>query len=73
MSCTEWPGQLECNSVFIGLGSDLSVGRMVGGEGAWAVCVCISYTGGEGQLGCNFLWSERGDWGGQGIVEKVRG
>jgi len=28
---------------------------MVSGEGAWFVCVRISYTGGEGQLGCNFL------------------
>jgi len=43
----------ECNSVFSGLGSELSVGRMVRGEGAWVVCVCISYTGDEGQLGCN--------------------
>jgi len=24
-------------------------------EGAWAVCVCISYTGDGGQLGCSFL------------------
>jgi len=63
MLCTEQSGQLECNYVFSGLGSDLSVGRMVRGEGAWVVCVCISYTGGEGQLGCNFLWSGRGDWG----------
>jgi len=38
---------------------------MVRGEGAWALCVCISYTGSEGQLGCNFLWSRRGGWGGQ--------
>jgi len=43
---------------------------MVRGEGAWVVCVCISYTGGEGQLGCNFLWSGRGDWGGQGNYRK---
>ena len=27
------------------------VGRMVRGEGAWAVCVCISCTGDGGQLG----------------------
>ena len=53
----------ERNSVFSGLGSDLSVGRMVRGEDAWVVCVCISYPGGEGQLGCNFLWSGGGDWG----------
>jgi len=61
---------VDCNSIFSGLGSDLSVGRMVRGEGAWVVCVCISYTGGEGQLGCNFLWSGRGDWGGQGNCRK---
>jgi len=36
------------------------VGRMVRGEGAWVVCVCISYTGDEGQLGSSFLWSGRG-------------
>ena len=62
---TEQSGQLVCNSVFSGLGSDLSVGRMVRGEGVQAVCVCISYTGDEGRLGCNFLWSGRGGWGGQ--------
>ena len=55
MLCTGMPGQLECNSVFSGLGSDLSVGRMVRWEGAWVFCLYISYTGGEGQLGCNFL------------------
>ena len=44
MLCTGQPGQLEGNSVFGGLGSDLSVGRMVRGEGAWVVCVCITYT-----------------------------
>jgi len=27
------------------------VGRMVRGEYAWVVCVCISYTGDGGQLG----------------------
>jgi len=52
MLCTGYSGQLECNSVFNGLGSDLSVGRMVRGEDAWVVCVYISYTGNEGQLGC---------------------
>ena len=45
MLCIGESGQLECNSVFSGLGSDLSVGRMVRGEGAWVICVCISYTG----------------------------
>jgi len=70
MLCTGYPGQLECNSIFSGLGSDSSIGRMVTGEGAWVVCVCISYTGSEGQLGCNFLWSGRGDWGGQGSCRK---
>jgi len=29
-------------------------------EGAWVICVCISYTGDGGQLGCSFLWSGRG-------------
>jgi len=37
-----YSGQLECNSVFSGLGSDFSVGRMVRREGVWAICVCIS-------------------------------
>jgi hypothetical protein len=36
------------------------VGRMVTGEGAWAVCVCISFTGDGGQLGSSFLRSGRG-------------
>jgi len=39
-------------------------------EGAWAVCVCISYTGNGGQLGCSFLWNGRGGWGGQGNCRK---
>ena len=39
------------------------VGRMVRGEGAWDVCVCISYTGDGGQLESSFLWSGRGGWG----------
>jgi len=30
-----------------------AVGRMAIEEGAWAVCVCISYTGDGGQLGCS--------------------
>jgi len=42
-------------------------------EGAWAVCVCISYTGDGGQLRCSFLWSGRGGWGGQGNCRKVIG
>ena len=44
MLSTGQPGQLECNSVFSGLGSHLSVGRIVRGEVARVVCVCISYT-----------------------------
>ena len=32
---------------------------MVRGEGAWYVCVCISYTGDVGQLGSSFLRSGR--------------
>ena len=43
-----------------------AVGLIFREEDAWAVCVCIFYTGGGGQLGCNFLWSGRGGWGGQG-------
>jgi len=39
-------------------------------EGAWAVCVCISYTGDGDQLRCSFLWSGRGVWGGQGNCRK---
>ena len=39
------------------------VGRMFGGEGAWAVRVCISCSGDRGQLGNSFLWSGRGGWG----------
>jgi len=38
--------------------------------GAWAVCVCISYTGDIGQLECSFLWSAREGWGGQGNCRK---
>jgi len=44
---------------------------MVRGEGAWAVCVYISYTGDGGPLGCNFLWGGRGGWGGQGKCRKI--
>jgi len=39
-------------------------------EGAWAVCVCISYTGDGGQLGCSFLWRGQGGWGGRGNCQK---
>jgi hypothetical protein len=39
-------------------------------EGAWAVCVCISYNGDGGQLGCSFLWNRGGGWGGQGKSKK---
>ena len=46
------------------------VGRMVRGEGAWTVCVCISCTGDGGQLGSSVLWSVRGGWGGQGNFRK---
>jgi len=35
-------------------------GGMVRGEGAWVVCVSVSYTGDEGQLWSSFLWSGRG-------------
>ena len=47
-----------------------AVGWMAIEEGAWAVCVCISYTGNGGQLGCSFLWNGRGGWGGQGNCRK---
>ena len=36
---------------------------MVRRECALDVCVCISYTGDEGQLGSSFLWNGRGGWG----------
>jgi len=36
------------------------VGKMVRGEDAWVVCVCISYTGDGGQLGSSFQRSRRG-------------
>jgi len=36
------------------------IGKMVREEGAWVVCVCISYTGDGGQLGSSFLWNGRG-------------
>jgi hypothetical protein len=39
-------------------------------EGAWAVCVCISYTGDEGQLGCSFLWNGCGGLGWAGQLPK---
>ena len=38
----------------------MAAGGIVRGEGAWVVCVCISYTGDGGQLGSSFLWSGRG-------------
>jgi len=49
------------------------VGGMVRGEGAWVVCVCISYTGDGGQLGSSFLWSAEGVRVGRATVEKVSG
>ena len=53
-----------CKLVRLVEGNTVVVGRMVRGEGAWAVCVCISCTGDGGQLGSSFLWSRRGGWGG---------
>ena len=47
-----------------------AVGRMAIEEGAWAVCVCISYTGDGGQLGCSFLWSHREGLGWAGQLPK---
>jgi hypothetical protein len=38
---------------------------MVRGECVWDVCVYISCTGDEGQLGSSFLWNGGGGWGGQ--------
>jgi len=43
---------------------------MVIREWVWDVCVCISCTGDEGQLGSSFLLNGRGGWGGQGICRK---
>jgi len=43
---------------------------MVIRECVWDVCVYISCTGDEGQLGSSFLWSDRGGWDGQGICRK---
>ena len=43
---------------------------MVVRERVWDVCLYISYTGDEGQLGGSFLWNDRGGWGGQGICRK---
>ena len=40
--------------------TNVVVGRMVRGEGAWVLCLCISCNGDGGQLGSSFLWSERG-------------
>jgi hypothetical protein len=42
-------------------------------EGAWSVCVCISYTGDGGQLGCLFLWIVEGVGVGRATAEKVIG
>jgi len=39
-------------------------------EGAWAVCVCISYTGDGGQLGCSFLGSGEGVGVGRATAKK---
>ena len=36
---------------------------MVIRECVWDVCVYISCTGDEGQLGSSFLWNGRGGWG----------
>ena len=50
------------------------VGRMVRGEGAWAVCVCISCTGDGGQLGgVVFYGAEEGVGVGRATVAKVSG
>jgi hypothetical protein len=43
---------------------------MVIRECFWDVCVYISYTGDDGQLGSSFLWKGRGGLGGQGICRK---
>jgi hypothetical protein len=50
-----------------------AVGWMAIEEGAWAVCVCISYTGDGGQLGCSFLWSGRGVGVGRATAKTVIG
>jgi hypothetical protein len=42
-------------------------------EGAWAVCVRISYNGDGGQLRCSFLWSGEGVGVGRATAEKVSG
>jgi len=43
---------------------------MIRGECAWVVCVCISCTGDEGQLGSSFLWNVRGFGVSRASVEK---
>jgi len=43
---------------------------MVVRECVWDVCVYISCTGDEGQLGSSFLWNGRGGWGGQDMCRK---
>jgi len=47
MLCASLSGRLKCNSVV--------ERRMVKGECAWDVCVCISYTGDGGQQWSSFL------------------
>ena len=44
--------------------------KMVRGEYAWVVCVCISYPGDEGQLGSSFLWNGRRGLGWAGHLSK---
>ena len=39
------------------VGSAAVTGEMVREEGAWVVCVGVSYTGDGGQLGSSFLWN----------------
>jgi len=43
---------------------------MVVRECVWDVCVCISCTGDEGQLGGSFVWSGEGVGVGRASVEK---
>jgi len=60
MLCASLSGRLGCNTVV--------VGRMVRGEGAWDVCVCISYTGDGSQQGSSFLWERTR---GLGLAEQL--
>jgi len=41
------------------------------GECAWAVCVCIFYTGDGGLLRNSYLWNEKGGWGGRDNWRKI--